>query len=509
MRRTFVFIFIFILGFISYLPQTKAEILANSAWPCKGHDASHSGRSSYIGAQTNNIKWIYQLEKSIFNASPALGADGTIYIGDFDGRISAIDPENGSLKWRRTVGSGTSNSTPAIGSNGTIYIGSSIAGFIGRFCALNPDGSIKWQYQTGDDNDSFPDGGFDSSPFLGADGTIYVGSSNNNVFAFNSEDGTLKWTYKTGGSIYSSPSVAIDGTIYIGSSDKKVYALNPDGSLKWYYQTGKIVKSSPAIGSDGTVYIGSNDGKVYAFNPDGTLKWSYDTDNDLALCCPCGNCFHSAVEASPAIGADGTIYIGNIKGVNGMFYAFNPDGSLKWNYHTGNILSSPAIGADGIVYIGDDNGKVYAFNPDGGLKWEYDTEEWMYFSSPAIGDDGTVYIGRFDGNLYAFQEEAPCDFNIEDLIIVNPYWQISNISPLMYYYNLNQPIGQITFEEDQSWKFLNQFFWPYYQSIWYFDPSPSMQAQSLNYFSEQWNIILPYWFWISLDKELAVFYYSN
>lgn len=488
MRRIYVFIFILILGFISYLPQTQAEILANSAWPCKGHDASHSGRSLYIGAQNNNIKWIYQLERSIFDDSPSLGADGTIYIGDFDGRISAIDPENGSLKWSSTVGGSTNHSTPAIGSNGTIYIGSSIAGFFGRFCAINPDGSIKWKYQTGDDNDSFPDGNFKSSPFLGADGTIYVGNSNNNVFAFNSEDGSLKWTYKTVGSIYSSPAVGIDGTIYIGSSDKKIYALNPDGSLRWHYQTGNIVKSSPAIGADGTVYIGSNDGKVYAINPDGTLKWSYDTDKDRSFYCPSGDWFHSAVESSPAIGADGTIYIGSS---NGIFYALNPDGSLKWNYVTGSIFSSPAIGADGIVYIGGDNGKVYAFNPDGSLKWEYDTEENMYFSSPAIGADGTVYIGRFDGNLYAFQEEAPCDSNIENFSIVRPYWQNRYISPLMFYYTFNQPIEQIILEEDRSWMFFYPFFWPYYHSVWYFDPS-SMQSQYLNYFSEQWGIILPH-----------------
>ena len=32
----------------------------------------------------------------------------------------------------------------------------------------------------------------------------------------------------------------------------------------WEFETGDIVWSSPAIGSDGTVYVGSNDNKLYA-----------------------------------------------------------------------------------------------------------------------------------------------------------------------------------------------------------------------------------------------------
>jgi hypothetical protein len=36
------------------------------------------------------------------------------------------------------------------------------------------------------------------------------------------------------------------------------------GQKLWEFQTGSAVRSSPAIGADGTVYVGSNDGKVYA-----------------------------------------------------------------------------------------------------------------------------------------------------------------------------------------------------------------------------------------------------
>ena len=36
------------------------------------------------------------------------------------------------------------------------------------------------------------------------------------------------------------------------------------GVKLWEFETGRDVVSSPAIGSDGTVYVGSDDGKLYA-----------------------------------------------------------------------------------------------------------------------------------------------------------------------------------------------------------------------------------------------------
>ena len=66
-------------------------------------------------------------------------------------------------------------------------------------------------------------------------------------------DGTLKWAYTTGDSVWSSPAIGSSGTIYVGSYDGKLYAINPNGSFKWAYAAGDWVHSSPAIASDGTI----------------------------------------------------------------------------------------------------------------------------------------------------------------------------------------------------------------------------------------------------------------
>jgi len=67
----------------------------------------------------------------------------------------------------------------------------------------------------------------------------------------------------------SSPAIGSDGTVYVGSRDKKLYAINGKSGVKlWEFETGNIVMSSPAIGSDGTVYVGSFDKKLYAIKTD-------------------------------------------------------------------------------------------------------------------------------------------------------------------------------------------------------------------------------------------------
>src|SRR5574337_519147 len=67
----------------------------------------------------------------------------------------------------------------------------------------------------------------------------------------------LKWTFQTEGPITSSPAIGDDGTIYVGSKDKKLYAINRNGNLKWTFETQGEVDSSPAIRKDGTILFGS------------------------------------------------------------------------------------------------------------------------------------------------------------------------------------------------------------------------------------------------------------
>ncbi|MFY7954059.1 MAG: PQQ-binding-like beta-propeller repeat protein, partial [Armatimonadaceae bacterium] len=60
-----------------------------------------------------------------------------------------------------------------------------------------------------------------------------------------------------------------DGTmLYIGCDDGKIYGVSTaDGAKSWAFDsgdTGEYFESTPAVGADGTIYIGGASGRVYA-----------------------------------------------------------------------------------------------------------------------------------------------------------------------------------------------------------------------------------------------------
>jgi outer membrane protein assembly factor BamB len=309
-----------------------------------------------------------------FRSIPAIGKDGTLYVGSYDENLYALNPDL-TRKWSFNT-EGQIWTSPAVGDDGTVYIGSDD----GNVYAVHPDRTVKWIFTTG--------GYVHSSPAISSDGTVYVGSNDNKLYAIG-PDGSEKWSFSTGKYVGSSPVIGDRGTIYFGSADNTVYALNPDGTLKWSFETGNAVYASPAIGEDGTIYIGSYDNDVYALNPDGTEKWRFHTENIISSSC--------------VIGTDGTIYVGSC---DNNIYAIKPDGSKKWSFSTGNAVNTaPTLGADGTIYVGSWDRNLYALNPYGTEKWSYPTGDAIN-CSPVIGNDGTIYIGSDDGTLYGIPEKS-------------------------------------------------------------------------------------------------------
>jgi outer membrane protein assembly factor BamB len=77
-----------------------------------------------------------------------------------------------------------------------------------------------------------------------------------------------------GAGTFSSPAVFSVGNgnnynpfIFVGSEDHKFYAFDKSGNVRWTARTSGVVDSSPAIGPDGTVYVGSTDHGLYASSP--------------------------------------------------------------------------------------------------------------------------------------------------------------------------------------------------------------------------------------------------
>jgi outer membrane protein assembly factor BamB len=401
-NATTVLAFAATIAAILLLASSRAHAqLASSPWPMFQHDAAHTGLSQYdTSSNPGTLKWQFPEFQGdageVGGTSPAIGADGTIYIGSSGGELWAVNPD-GTQKWAFPFNTGGQiiGSSPAIGADGTIYVGDAeydhnTGSHASHFYAVNPNGTEKWAFATADS--------VLSSPAIGADGTVYIASGS--LYAVN-PDGTQRWEFAPTIGVSSSPAIRNDGTIYV-TGGGNLFAINPDGSLKWEYQPSQEAFGAPAIGTDGTIYVGSIQEYLYAINPDGTPKWT----------------FADRAGGAPSVGADGTLYIGGkeydpvTQSDVYVLYALTDGGqstvTQKWAVRTedGGSVSGLAIGADGTIYVGSSGGHLYAINPDGTQRWKLAISE-PPSSSPAIGADGTIYVSSGGFHSYAIGS-CPC-----------------------------------------------------------------------------------------------------
>ena len=344
------------------------------------------------------FKWRFRHAFWVYS-SPSVGADGTIYVGGLDFKFYAMNPD-GTLKWDYTVG-WCVFSSPAIGPEGEIYVGSKDHNLYAFEDSLTY-AKVRWAHPFG----TFYDGHLvDSSPAIGDDGTLYVGADpygavgqtpvpiDTAFYAVNA-DGTRRWSFVMGDGTESSPAIGPDGMVYIGSYDGNLYAIRDMGDdyvLEWTFPTGGAIDASPTVDGNGTIYIGSRDSTFYALNPDGTIRWSYKTDGGF--------------EGSATIDENGILYVGSF---DGKMYAFGTGGpdigvdavglpdevtaglgyvpkATVQNYRAGLESFDVAclIDTSGVVVYGD---TVTVGNLEEITPYEVSFEPWLVLS-----DTGVVY----------------------------------------------------------------------------------------------------------------------
>jgi outer membrane protein assembly factor BamB len=337
--------------------------LAKTPWPMFRYDPQHTGRSPFKGPEIPNFQWEFPTNGAI-ESSPAIGPDGTIYIGSHDFHLYAFTPA-GVLKWKFLT-LGLIRSSPAVAADGTIYVGS----FDGNLYAVTPEGQIKWSYYAG--------APILTSPTLSPYETIFIASG-------GPKDGTLhavtfqgdrKFKVLLEGTIsISSPTLANDETVYQITYPGILYAIDFQGNIKWQLkiEESRGIRTTPAVSEDGTLYFGARNGKFYAVNPDGSVKWIFESESDI--------------RSSAAIAKDGTIYFGSY---DHHLYALDPTGRLRWKFKTrGPIEVSPCVDNEGVVYFSAQSDQFYAVNPDGTQKWSF--RRGFIYTSPIIGPHGTIY----------------------------------------------------------------------------------------------------------------------
>jgi outer membrane protein assembly factor BamB len=265
---------------------------------------------------------------------------------------------------------------------------------------------VKWTFPTGDR--------ITSSPSY-ANGIVYVGSDDGQLYAIDAATGRQRWMHRTGGPVSSSPAVG-GGRVYVVSDDGRLHALDAaTGELQWKFATQgerrfeakglhgmqprtqtfadpfDVYLSSPVL-AEGLVIFGSGDGQVYAVDAaTGAQRWAFKTGD--------------VVHASPAL-AGGVVYIGSW---DRNVYALDAaTGRERWRYTTGNdtviynqigIASSAAI-ADGLVFVGGRDGKFHVVDAKtGAAKWVHNNNGGWTIASPAVRN-GVVYFPTSDGTRF-------------------------------------------------------------------------------------------------------------
>lgn len=344
-----------------------------ATWSMFRADPQHTGYLDADAPADSLVAWVYSQPEVITYSSPAVAADGTIYIGTEGEGLLALWP-GGTLRWRFEAMGDFRHSSPAVAADGTIYIG----GSDGRLYAVRPNGTLAWTFDAG--------APIKTSPNVGPDGTVYFGADDGRLYAVR-PDCSLAWTYLTGDTIRSSPAVGPDGAVYFGSEDFYFYALNPDGTRRWRAATGDRIKlCSPAVSDSGTVYIGSYDGFLYAFSEtNGALRWAYYTGHPI--------------RSSPAIGPRGTVYVG----AGSRLYALGGNGRRLWQFDAGSdIVSSPAyLGDDQVLCFGTEGGRLFVVDSSGHEDWGF-TAGSPILSSPAPTRFGLICVADQGGRIWAF-----------------------------------------------------------------------------------------------------------
>lgn len=278
-----------------------------------------------------------------------------------------------------------------------------------------------WRFATG--------GPVESSPVIGADGTVYVGSADRKVYAITpTGDLDPDWKFcaggnlegaacttdedcvgttasgscqtgglSTGGPITNAPVLDEGGRLYVATGGASLYTLhasNGTAALATIPLVGFLV-ASPAIAVDprnlGVLYVGSFAGGLFAVCPNGILRWSRA---------------EAQMRGSPALADDGTIYAVTT-GEGRSLSAIRPDtGAVKWSFAaSGPINASPVVGSDGTIYIADGRGRVFAVQADGQRQtaFAYDAPAAIT-ASPAAGVMGsveTLYVADDGGHVAA------------------------------------------------------------------------------------------------------------
>jgi outer membrane protein assembly factor BamB len=278
-----------------------------------------------------------------------------------------------------------------------------------------------------------------------ADGVVYVGSSDKNLYALDLKTGAKRWTTPLG-IITASPGINGD-RVYIGDADGKFYCLDrSNGKVLWTFddndQTGQIT-AAPNFDGD-NVLIPTHNSTLYCLDKSGKKIWDFRIEGPIyggvavtdgkTFLAGCDSLMHvldvktgkelGSVDLKGQSGAasavlDGHLYVGTMS--NQVLSINLKTLRIDWEFEAPKrkqpFYASAAVEKD-LVVIGSRDDKVWAIDRmTGKRKWDFLTDNKVDGSAVIVGD--RIIVGSYDKKLYILDRQGKkvADFELDGAVM--------------------------------------------------------------------------------------------
>jgi outer membrane protein assembly factor BamB len=319
----------------------------NLAWAQPGGSASKSLGHLALGPATGQA-WAVSIGQGSNNrarlAATPVVAGGRIYTIDTLANLRAFDARTGAQVWATGVGRaedrrGGGISLPIVGSGS--------------------DGSIGLLFGGGV--------AFDN-------GRIYATTGIGDVGVFDAATGAPIWRVRPGGPLRGSPTIANDN-VYVTSQDNQLFALNPaDGSIRWTasgtLETAGVFGAAAPAAAQGTVVAGFSSGELTAYRyENGRVLWQ-DALSRTSISTTVSTI--SDIDANPVID-NGRVYA---VGQGGRMVALELNsGQRIWEINVAGI-STPWVSGDWVFVVTDQAQLLAIARATGKVKWMTQLPRW-------------------------------------------------------------------------------------------------------------------------------------
>ena len=376
----------------------------NPAWTQPGGNAAKSMGQLALSDSPQRL-WEARIEggsnRERLAAAPVV-ADNRLYVVDVQAQLHAFAADTGTKLWSASVASGDENRPARFGGGASVEGGRVFAtDGVGDVIAVNAaDGKEIWRAK--------PGGPLRGAPTL-ANGSVYVLSQDNQIFALDQSDGKVQWaqsgTLETQGVFGVAAPAASQGTVVAGFSSGELNAYRyENGRVLWGDALSRTsittsvsslsdIDADPVI-DNGRVFAVGQGGRMVSLDlATGQRLWEQNfagistpwiagdwlfvvTDNGRLVCLARSNgkarwiaqlqrFKNTKKQKGPQVIWFGPVLAGNrlilTNSLGQIVFTSPTDGSIVNTIDTKDSFALPPVVANGTLYTVGQSGKVTAF----------------------------------------------------------------------------------------------------------------------------------------------------